>query len=107
MIQRLIVSSGIAALAACVLTPVGYLLAGRHHGRFQDAFQGHWEIIAAGLALVVLGLLEVGRGLVLCFGVLGAFEVDNLVRGAGSVLVGAGITALGVALLWNLLLGPV
>jgi len=106
MIQRLIVSSGIAALAACVLTPVGYLLADRHHGSFQDAFQNHWEIIAGGLALIVLGLLEMGRGLVLCFGVLGAFEADNLARGAGSLLVGAGIAALGAALIWNLLLGP-
>jgi hypothetical protein len=55
--------------------------------------------------LVVLGLLEMSRGLVLCFSVLGAFESDNLIRGAGSVLLGSGIGALGTAVLYNLLYG--
>ncbi|MCC5480477.1 hypothetical protein [Streptomyces barringtoniae] len=105
MIQRLIKLSGVAAFVACVLTPVGYLLATRHPSRFQDAFQNHWEIIAAGLVLVVLGLLEMGRGLVLCFSVLGAFEESNLARGGASLLVGSGISALGAAVLYNLLLG--
>lgn len=105
MIQRLIKSSGVAAFVACILTPVGYLLATRHHGRFQTAFQNHWEIIVAGLLLVVLGLLEMGRGLVLCLSVLGAFEEDNLIRGAGSLLLGVGIGGVGAAMLWSLLLG--
>ncbi|BCK66501.1 hypothetical protein Srufu_004540 [Streptomyces libani subsp. rufus] len=105
MIQRLIKSSGVAAFVACVLTPVGYLLATRQPSKFQDAFQDHWEIVAAGLVLVVLGLLEMGRGLTLCVGVLGAFEERNLVRGAGSLLVGSGIGALGAAVLYNVLFG--
>jgi hypothetical protein len=105
MIQRLITLSGVAALVACVLTPIGYLFATRYPGSYQDAFRSHWEIIGAGFLLVVLGLLEMSRGLVLCFSVLGAFESDNLIRGAGSVLLGSGIGALGTAVLYNLLYG--
>ncbi|WP_369359616.1 hypothetical protein [Streptomyces sp. cg2] len=105
MIQRLMKLSGVAAFVACILTPLGYLLATRHPSRFQGAFQDHWEIIVAGLVLAVLGLLEMGRGLVLCFSVLGAFEESNLARGGASVLVGAVISALGAAILYNLLLG--
>lgn len=105
MIQRLVKLSGVAALVACVLTPAGYLLATREHSRFRGAFQEHWEIIAAGLVLVVLGLLEMARGMALCFSVLGAFEEDNLIRGAGSLLIGSGISALGAAVLYRLLYG--
>jgi hypothetical protein len=105
MIQRLVKLSGVAASVACVLTPIGYLLATREHSRFRGAFQDHWEIIAAGLVLVVLGLLEMVRGIELCVSVLGAFEENNLTRGAGSLLVGSGISALGAAVLYNLLFG--
>jgi hypothetical protein len=103
MIERLAKSSGVAVFAACVLTPIGYMLATRHPNRFQDAFQNNWEIIAAGFLLVVFGLLEMGRGLVLGVSVLGAFENHNLTRGAGSLLVGTGIGASGAALLYYVL----
>ncbi|GHD42170.1 hypothetical protein [Streptomyces galbus] len=105
MIQRLVKLSGVAAAVACVLTPVGYVLATREHSRFRNAFQDHWEIIAAGLVLVVLGLLEMSRGIALCFSVLGAFEENNLNRGAASLLVGCAISALGAAVLYSLLFG--
>ncbi len=105
MIERLAKSTGVAVFVACVLTPIGYLLATRNPNRFQDAFQNHWEIIAAGLLLVVFGLLETGRGLVLGFSVVGAFQDNNLARGAGSLLAGAGISALGATLLYNVLFG--
>jgi hypothetical protein len=105
MIERLAKSTGVAVFAACVLTPIGYLLATRNHNRFQDAFQNDWEIIAAGILLVVFGLVEMGRGLVLGFSVVGAFQDNNLTRSAGSLLAGAGIGALGAALLHNVLFG--
>lgn len=103
MIQRLIKFSGVAALVACVLTPIGYLLATRQAGPFQNAFQDHWEIVAAGLVLVVLGLLEMANGLGLCFIVDGAFEESNLARGVGSLVVGLAIGVLGAAVLYNVL----
>jgi hypothetical protein len=105
MIKRLTRSSGVAALAACAITSVGYLFATRHPNRFQGAFQDNWAIIAAGLLLAVLGLLEMGRGLALGFSVLGAFQENNVPRGAGSLLAGAGISASGVALLFGVLFG--
>ena len=105
MIERLAKSAGVAVFVAGVLTSIGYLLAARNPNRFQDAFQNDWVIIGAGLLLVVFGLLETGRGLVLGFSVVGAFQDNNLTRSAGSLLVGAGIGALGAALLFNVLSG--
>jgi hypothetical protein len=105
MIKRLAKSSGVAALAACALTLIGHLLATRNSNRFQDAFQNDWEIIAGGLLLVVFGLLEMGRGFVLGLSVVGAFQENNLARSAGSLLTGAGISALGATLLFNVLFG--
>ena len=61
--------------------------------------------VAAGLLLVVFGLLEMSRGFALGFSVPGAFQDKNLTRGAGSLLVGAGIGALGATLLYNVLSG--
>jgi hypothetical protein len=105
VIQRLIKESGVAAFITCLLTPIAYLFATRHDGRFHDAFQNHWETVGATLALVVLGLLEMGRGLALCYTVLGAFEDANLKRGAGSVLAGVAIAALGIAVLYKVVFG--
>jgi hypothetical protein len=105
MIKRLTKSSGVAAFVAGILTPIGYLLATRNPNRFQDAFRNDWEIIAAGLLLIVFGLLETGRGLVLGFSVAGAFQDKNVARSSGSLLAGAGISALGATLLANVLFG--
>jgi hypothetical protein len=105
MIARLTKSSGVSVLVAGLLTLIGYLLATRNPNQFQDAFQNNWEIIAAGLLLVVFGLLEMGRGVVLGFSVVGAFQNHNLTRSAGSLLVGTGISALGATLLYNVLFG--
>jgi hypothetical protein len=102
VIQRLLKDSGVAALIACFLTPIAYLFATRHDGRFHNAFQNHWETVGATVALVVLGLLEMGRGLALCYTVLGAFEDANLKRGVVSLLAGGAIAALGAVVLYNI-----
>jgi hypothetical protein len=99
VIARLLRSSEIAAFVACVLTPVGYMLAARHPGRLASAFQDRWEIIGALVALAVLGLQEVIHGLYLCFTVGGSFQKDNLKRGAASVASGFAISTLGVVVL--------
>ena len=105
MIDRLIKSSGIAALAAAVLTGIGYLIAAQRPGAFQDAFQDSWYLIAAGLLLLALGVQEIARGLVLSFGVIGAFEENNLTRGPASLLLGVGFGAAGATILGTVLLG--
>jgi uncharacterized MAPEG superfamily protein len=86
VIQRLIKESGVAAVIACLFTPIAYLLATRHDGRFHDAFQNHWETVGAAFVLVALGLLEMGRG-------------------AGSLAAGVAIIALGIAVLYKVVFG--
>jgi hypothetical protein len=92
--KKILTIAGISTLVSLVFTAVGFFVT--RNSSVQAVFRDDTDVVLAASGVLVLGVLLTLWGLELCFSVMGAFEEDNVLRGAVLTLVGLGLATVGV-----------